>query len=162
MSITNCKYSEKKANIFKTIKLSSDDIEWKLVQEDISHIKEENSFKSSSSSSGREDELYTSTSSKNCTSAITTDNITIDSLSTLQKVKKSNEIKLSQNHVLVWKAKVKVPLSILERIPFNYSILPNFETCYIVRKYAVDFKFEFKRHTTRDHSFSMPVLVSKI
>lgn len=162
MSITNCKYSEKKANIFKTIKLSSDDIEWKLVQEDISHIKEENSFKSSSSSSGREDELYTSTSSKNCTSAVTTDNITIDSLSTLKKVKKSNDIKLSQNHVLVWKAKVKVPLSILERIPFNYSILPNFETCYIVRKYAVDFKFEFKRHTTRDHSFSMPVLVSKI
>ncbi|GME67008.1 unnamed protein product [[Candida] boidinii] len=162
MSITNCKYGEKKVSIFKAIKLSSNGIEWQLVQEDISHLKEENSFKSSSSSSGREDEWDASSSADNCTSAITTDNITIDRLSTLKKAKKPKDIKLSQNHVLVWKAKVKVPLSILDRIPFNYSILPNFETYYIVRKYAVDFRFEFKKHTTGCHSFSMPVLVSKI
>ncbi|GMG19329.1 unnamed protein product [[Candida] boidinii] len=64
MSITNCKYGEKKVSIFKAIKLSSNDIEWQLVQEDISHLKEENSFKSSSSSSGREDEWDASSSAE--------------------------------------------------------------------------------------------------
>ncbi|GMF21372.1 unnamed protein product [[Candida] boidinii] len=73
----------------------------------------------------------------------------------------ANDIKRNQVQMFVWKAKIKIPLNIIEQDLNNAFLVPDFESCHVVRKYALELKFEFKKHTSQDYTYSIPVRLSR-